>query len=284
MKNILVPTDFSACATYATSAAFELAKFHGATVHLYTNLKIQYNWAELSEEAQKTYPDDLQKVHNTQVLLKEWERKAEEQGIALKTNWSAGKLIEHVEAYTKVYSIDFMVMGSHGVSGKNEYFIGSNTQKVIRMVHCPVLVIKSPLSKELMKNVLFVSNFAPSEQKAFEYFLDFVRPFNPTVHLLQVNTSSWFGQPYVLAKSLMNDFKALCKDLVCRTHFHRDWSVDSGARFLAKEVDADLIAISNQNRHPLKRMFSGSNVEALVNHAEAPVLSIDFPAVLEEVS
>ncbi|MFT7452175.1 MAG: nucleotide-binding universal stress UspA family protein, partial [Patescibacteria group bacterium] len=51
---------------------------------------------------------------------------------------------------------------------------------------------------------------------------------------------------------------------------------DAGIRHLSDELGADLIAISNEKRHPIKRIFSGSNVEALVNHAEIPILSIDF--------
>jgi nucleotide-binding universal stress UspA family protein len=73
----------------------------------------------------------------------------------------------------------------------------------------------------------------------------------------------------------MNDFKAMCGQLDCKVHFHRDWTVDAGIRHLSEGIGADLIAISNEQRHPLKRIFTGSNVEALVNHSDIPVLSID---------
>lgn len=281
MKNILVPTDFSACATFATKAAFELAKFYDATIHLYSKINIHYDWIHLSPEEQKQYPEDLQKIHNTELLLNEWVRKAKEQNIKLESTWSPGKLLDDIKAYIENYQIDFIVMGSHGSSGKNEFFIGSNTQKVVRLVHCPVMVIKKELSNNTLSKVVFASDFSEKEKKAFRYFLDFVRPFKPEVHLLQVNTSSWFGQPYILAKSAMDDFKAICGDLTCYTHFYRDWSVDAGIRHLSEDIGADLIAVSNQIRHPLKRIFSGSNVEALVNHADAPVLSIDFPSMKE---
>ncbi|MBK7409888.1 MAG: universal stress protein [Saprospirales bacterium] len=41
-------------------------------------------------------------------------------------------------------------------------------------------------------------------------------------------------------------------------------------------MHADLIGISNHERHPLKRILVGSNVEALINHSKLPVLVIDY--------
>ena len=37
---------------------------------------------------------------------------------------------------------DLIVMGSHGKGGFNQAFLGSNTEKVIRMANVPVLTIK----------------------------------------------------------------------------------------------------------------------------------------------
>lgn len=281
MKNILVPTDFSACATHATRAAFDIAEYYGACVHLYTNTDVHRDWANWNATEKQEHPKDIQKVRNAEVLLEQWAQRAKARGIQFKSAWSSGNLIRFIKDYVESYSVDFIVMGSHGASGKNEYFIGSNTQKVVRLVHCPVMVIKNEISSRTLRKVAFASNFDESEKKAFQYLLDFVRPFQPEIHLLQINTASWFTQPYSLVKAAMEDFKAMCGKLKCYTHFYRDWTVDAGIRHLSQDIGADLIAISNQKRHPLKRMFSGSNVEALVNHAEVPVLSIDFPATIK---
>ncbi len=276
MKNIFVPTDFSACAANATAVALDLADYYGATLHLYSKIDIRYDWNNLSDEQKAQFPEDLQLIHNTELLFKEWEDKAKEKGIAIKTIWSAGKLIENIKNYCSNYAIDFMVIGSHGASGKNEFFIGSNTQRVVRRVHCPVMIVKEDLSHYSINKVVFASNFDESEKKAFQYLLDFLLPFNPEIHLVSIDTASWFGQPYVLMKGAMDDFKAMCSDYSCQTHFFRDWSPDAGIRHFSEEIGADLIAISNQERHPIKRIFAGSNVETLVNHAKIPILSIDF--------
>lgn len=278
MKNILVPTDFSACAAFATEAAFELAAIHQATIHLYNKVDIPEKWINWSNEEKEANPEALHKVKNAIILLDSWKQKAIEKGISINTFYSGGNLLKNIQHYVAEKDIDFIVMGSHGAGGKNDYLIGSNTQKVVRLVHCPVLVIKNKPSESPIRKVVFASEFNQEEKKAFHYLLDLVRPLQPEIHLVQINTSSWFGQPYVLVKSVMEDFKQMCGDLKCFTHFYKDWSVDAGVRHFSEEIDADLIVLSNQLRHPIKRLFRGSNVEALVNHADLPVLSIDFPS------
>jgi nucleotide-binding universal stress UspA family protein len=268
MKNILVPTDFSACAKNATYAALDLAMSHHATLHLITVLN--NDGTNASEAAQQK--------HNAEILMMEWKEIAAEKRVNIKTEYASGNLIECIRQYIQEHHIDFVVMGSHGVSGKQEYFIGSNAQKVIRAIHSPVLIIKKKLASIRIHKVVFASNFNTTDKEPFQYLLNFVAPFHPEIHLLQINTSGWFNEPYPLVKEAMDDFKAMCGQLDCKVHFHRDWTIDAGIRHLSEGIGADLVAISNQQRHPLKRIFTGSNVEALVNHSDIPVLSIDLGA------
>ncbi len=280
MKNILVPTDFSACASHATYAAMELAAAYRGTLHLYSVVDSPKGWSEMTDGERSKHPEVIQSIHNTKVLLQEWEQIAKKKNAPIVTGWIHGDLVDQIKTYVLSHQIDFLVMGSHGASGKKDYLIGSNTQKVVRSVHIPVLIIKEKVKDYRIKKVVFASNFDTSEKKAFQYLLDFVKPFKPEIYLTQINTTSWFGQPYTLVKAAMEDFKAMCSaDQPCKTYFYKDWSIDAGVRHLSEELDADMIAISNQQRHPLKRIFTGSNVEALVNHAQIPVLSIDLKDV-----
>lgn len=277
MKNILVPTDFSATASNAINVAFDLANDFNATIHLFTCLDIDPQWKNLSEEEKSKRSEEQQKIHNAKTLLQEWVNLAKERNIPITTSYTGGVLKVKILEAIEENDIDFIVMGSHGTSGKNEFFIGSNTQKVVRGVHCPVLVIKEDLKDYVIDKMIFVSNFDEKELDAFQYFLDFTAGIDAEIHLVEINTSNWYSQPNYLVKKSMEKFAERCKDRVCKTHFFRDWSVDAGVRRLTREIGADLIAISNQSRHPIKRMTAGSNVEMLINHAKVPVLSIDFP-------
>ena len=279
MKNILVPTDFSACASDAAEVAFQLAERFDAKVHFFSNLTIDPKFLEASESERENYPEVLQTIYNTNILFKDLAKKAQIKNIEFEARWNGGKLVDNVKNYVQLYNIDFIVMGSHGTSGKNEFFIGSNTQKVVRVVHCPVLIVKDEIKIFDLKKVVFASTYNPEDKAILQYLLNLVKPYKPEIHLLEVNTSSWFSQPYILVKESMRDFKEMCHGFEVKTHFFRDWTVEAGIRHMTEEIGADLVAISNMKRNPLKRIFAGSNVEALLNHSSIPVLSIDFPKV-----
>ena len=125
--------------------------------------------------------------------------------------------------------------------------------------------------------VVFASSFLENERVPFLQFKDFVKHFVPEIHLVEIHTSSLLDPPYFLSHEAMEEFRSLCAPFRCETHIHRNFNVERGIRAFAEEVGARLIGISNHNRHPLKRMLAGSNVEALINHSSIPVLSIDYP-------
>lgn len=285
MKNILVPTDFSACADNAINLGFAFAEFFDAELYLINTIEdLPKDWEEMTKEEKDSLPEKKKLEENANVLFLNWKKRAEREGIRLTTIISSGKFIQNLQQQVEVINADFVVMGSHGASGKNEYFIGSNTQKAIRKLHVPVFVIKNPMKDYAFKNVVFASNFEANEKESFLKFLDFIKWFTPqTIHLLSINTSDWFSQPSFLMREAMKDFKKLCGDINCKSHFYRASSVDAGIRNFTDEVNADLVVISNRYRSPIKRIFQGSNVEALVNHSQVPVLSVDFKDELVEI-
>jgi len=272
MKNILVPTDFSECASNATEYAIALSKILDAQIFLFTTLDIPKSWkdGELS-------PEQIQNIKNEKVLLQQWQKQAKEENVEIKTFITGGNFLENLEQQVNEVNADFVIMGSHGVSGKQEYFIGSNTQKAVRKLHLPIIVIKNPVTDFGLKNVVFASSFNENEKVAFQYLLDFLKPFSPeTIHLLSIKTSGWFSQSRLLMEEAMKDFQEMSLMYKSNTHLLQSFSIDAGVRKFSEEINADMIAVSHLERNTLSRIFTGSNVEALVNHAERPVLCIDI--------
>lgn len=266
MKNILAPTDFSACAGYAETAAIELAARFGAKVYFVHILSPGPYETEMPEWAEKK--------SGHEALLREIALRYK--GSAVETACLEGPFLDLLDIFVKQKGIDLVVMGSHGASGKSEYFIGSNTQHVVRRIHAPVLVIKDPIHPLAFKNVVFASRFNESEREPFLRFKHLVKHFAPHVHLVAIHTSSFFEPPYIVTKSAMEEFQSLCEPLTSELHIFRELNIEEGIRIFSESVRADLIGISNYERHPFKRMLVGSNVEALVNHSSLPVLTIDY--------
>lgn len=274
MKNILVPTDFSACANNALDVGVGMAKTFNAQLHVLTKMDLPKDWDQIKSHEKVQFAEPLQQVENTSILLKHIKDKHSE--VDIKTSIVQGKLSNAIKQYVLEHGIDFVVMGSHGSNGKSEFFIGSNTQKIVRTIHCPILVVKDKMESLNFDKVIFASAFDERDKAAFLHFKEWIKPFLPEIHLVNIHTSSMFDPPYFLTKETMDDFKKLCNPFTCFTHIHRNFTIERGIRSFAEEIGAQLIVVSNHYRNPFKRMVRGSTVEALVNHAGIPVLSIDY--------
>lgn len=270
---ILVPTDFSVFSMYAVDAAILLAeKTNGEIllVHAFNPPNIGFD--DMPMES-KVVQSILKKRKTKMNIL---ENKISAKQIPVSTELINNNIPDSIAYLDSSFNSDLIIMGSHGVSGKEEWFIGSNTQKVVRKLHKNVLVLKQPLSNLNFQKACYVSNLDLSSKAAFIDFMNFIKIFDvKNIDVLTIDTSSYFSQPTVLIKALAKDFKEIAEDFNVNVVFYQDYTVAAGVDHFTAENDIHIIGISNKERHRLKRIFQGSNVEMIINHSDIPVLSID---------
>lgn len=278
MKNILTLTDFSTVAENAVESAFIFANKYGCHLTIFHNsqkgelAKYHMNTAGLT---------NLNSIENTDNInlapINKWKYWAQKHQVNSTIVIGSGKIKDNVEQITKNQKIDLVIMGSTGAGGKDEYIWGSNTEKVIDEIDCPVLVIKRPMSDYRIDNIVFASSFDTNEQEVFQYALNLLSPPKDCViHLLSIDTLSYFTQPTVVMKEAMKNYETLAKPYKAISHFYKDYSIDSGIRHFLEEVQPDILIMSNKNTNPLKKFIKGSNTTRAVNHADFPVLTIDY--------
>lgn len=273
---ILCPTDFSTVATYAFDAACLLARQLKAELHLFHNTSATATLVnEFDEEIYAPYQHAIVVAAEEQLAL--LKKEASKRKVAVDTHLSSGDFLNNIQELIAQMPIDFVVMGSHGASGKREWLIGSNAQKVVRKIHTNILIIKEPLTELRLEKAVFATGLLPEDQKAFRNFLDLTALLNiREVHLLSIHTSGIFNPPQIVMQEALKDFAAITEGYTCKTHYYEDISVEAGIRHFTQEHRMDLIAIANHPRSPLRRIFSGNTVEMVVNHARVPVLSVDY--------
>lgn len=168
-------------------------------------------------------------------------------------------------------------MGSSVAGGKKEYVWGSNTEKIVKHVDIPVMVIKKPIKKYTLNNIVFASSFDTNERDILKYALNLLQPpKDAVIHLLSVDTSSFFTQPMGLMKTAMKEIETLVEPYNTKSHFYVDYSIEAGIRHFLEEVQPDILIMSNKNEKPIKRFLSGNNTIRAINHSDFPVLSIDY--------
>ena len=277
-QHILVPIDFSECSIQAFESALSLAVELNADVSVLHCMDLPSGWENWPHRAKDENPFLLEREKKATGDLKQLYDRVVERGLKAKTHLSTLSVSEAVEEKLKTDAIDLVVMGSHGVSAKQEYFIGSNAQKVLRKIKVPLLVLKSGLPTPVnFKRGLFASSLIEADKEALLRFAEFGKSFGmEELHIVAVDTANYFSQPGFIMIEAIKGFKESISGLEVFTSFQKDTSVEAGVRHYSEAKEIDLIGISNREKNPIKRIFIGSNVEMLINHCPAPVMSLDW--------
>jgi len=178
---------------------------------------------------------------------------------------------------------DLIVMGSHGLSGYNNFFIGSNTEKIVRRANAPVLTIKDEIEDFTIKKMVFASNFLDESYQAFEKIKYFADLYNAHIDLLKVITPKNFESTPVSQKLIKNFVKKFnLKNYAANIYNAHD--IEKGIIDFSDVQEADLIAIETHGRTGFAHLINGSLAEDLVKHETKPVLSIKMQNPPEYVS
>lgn len=271
MKRILVPTDFSKNAEYALKVAAQIARKNNSEIILLHMLELPHQGSDAINGGSAI----------PQIML--YKEKAIEKledlmdvdfldGINVSEIIQFEKAFEGILSISKKNGVDLIVMGSHGVSGFEEMFIGSNTEKVVRTSEIPVLVIKNEVPSFEVKNMVFASDFSPEISKPFEKLLEFATIFGAHLNLVMINTPNSFKSTAV-AEKIMAEFVGKYNLSNYSLNIYNDVNVEKGILNFATKVNADLIGMCTHGRTGFSHFFNGSISEDLVNHTVRPVIT-----------
>lgn len=276
MKNILVPVDFSDCSDQALDQAIFMAKTIGAKLHIYHVGDLHPNWAALSETDRAAYRENLEKTGRIEAGLEKRRSLAEAAGVEVQAGFTHGHVIEQIVDYTRRFDMDLVVIGTHGMSGYRDWIIGSNAQKILRQVDCPVLLIKKKPGNPRFGRLAFVSDFQQAHRQAFAQALDVAEWFQAEIWLINMDEPGYFHDPAMLLLESMRAFQeeALSRGLACQIRRLTSGSLEDGLRQAIAEHGIDLVVLPTKGRSPLARLFLSSMAEAVANNLDVPVMTI----------
>lgn len=271
MKKILVPTDFSGQADYALHVASRLAKRHRYEIYLLHMLELPIN----EIDALSSHSDLPEAMFYMKLARKRFDEVLEKPFLK---NLKVHEIVKFHQAFDgiidtcKEYKIDLIIMGSHGVSGFKEMFIGSNTEKVVRTSDIPVLVIKNYHKTFKVNNFIYASDFTEENKEPFKKAMKFAKLVDATMHLLMINTPNKFLTTDE-ADSRMQNFMKGVRFKNYTINIYNDYTIEKGILNFAHHIDAGLIGMSTHGRKGIAHFFNGSISEDLVNHAKRPVIT-----------
>ena len=273
MNRILVPIDFSEEAKKAGKVAASIAKKTNSEIILLHMFDIPADTIDATTGSNNQ--GGAQNIYYMKGIHREFEKFMALpffDGLNVVEAVRFRKAFEGVIEESKDRDVDMIVMGSQGATGLKEMLVGSNTEKVVRNSHIPVLVIKQDVDDFEVNDIVFATDFGNDSKKSFQNVIDYANMFDAKLHLLFINTIYNFESTKVLndrLKSFISGFELDNYTL----NIYSDKTIEEGILNFSNEIDADIIAINTHKRSGLYQLFSNNIGKDLANHALRPVMT-----------
>lgn len=195
MKKILLPTDFSEAATNAFVHALEFAKIvkaelillHTFEIPVYDSQFFPENYASIYSSIElakfEMFKDEIPKLRTIAT-----ERKLDD--IVIKHRLMDGDLIYNLKNAVEEDQIDFVIMGTTGVSDWTKFFTGSNTSSVISEVQVPVLCVPADAKYKKIKTIGFTTRYREKDKAELRKILKIAKKTDAKVKSLYVKASN----------------------------------------------------------------------------------------------
>lgn len=138
-KKILIATDGSKRTANAVNKGLDIARVQSSTVHVvyvvdtvtFTSIPMDVTWENMYQLLREEGEEAVNAV------------KEMGQGLNVETHVLEGNPAIEITKFAKDNGIDLIIVGTLGKSGIDRILLGSVAEKIIRVAHCPVLVVKS---------------------------------------------------------------------------------------------------------------------------------------------
>lgn len=269
MKKILVPCDFSEPAVEAFQFAVDLAIHSGGSISVLTVIdlpvvvygaSIDMPAYDFSSDMHKGLEEEAKK--NYKKMTKKLAKGFTNVSFSVITGPTALTICDFVDDN----KIDLVVMGTHGASGFKEFFVGSNTEKIVRFSKVPVFAIRKAIALSSIKNMVFPTSLHLDQSdfvKKVKVLQDF---FDATLHILHINTPVNF-----IRDSELETYSKHFKFTNFTLNVRNDRYEPDGIIAFVKEIKADMLVMATHGRKGLSHFIAGSITEDVVNHVSCPV-------------
>ena len=272
MKTIVVAIDFSDCSINALEHALSIARNAKKNILMvWVNKdpklkdKFEENGKDVSREVIKQFDE----------LIKKYKDDLPE-GCKITYKIRTGKVYKEIVAEAVGSDAFLVVTGTHGASGFEEFWIGSNANKIISESPCPVITIRHSIDihRPLRKIVCPLDSTLETRQKV--PLVAYLATTNDAVvHLLCIYTSKVKamirqvdGYADQVEKYFVNEGVKYKRDAIFVDNI-TDGTID-----YAKKVDANLIAIMTEQETTTANIWLGTYASQMVNRSSFPVLSV----------
>ena len=293
-NNILCATDLSDLSAIAISSGVALAKEFNAKLFVchIVDLSTTAAYGDIIFAPLELQNKTIGYTHE------QLERIMQNQTIEWKPLVTAGHPPDEISKFVAMHQIDLVVSATHGRSGLKRFFLGSVTERLMRILPCPLLIVRSPEDVEApagefslgFKKILVGCDFSSFSDLAFQYGLSLAQDFESELHLVHVMETPIYkdglmlgGSPGVSAeKSLYDQLNEKMSQMIPEDSVV--WCQPKTVLLAGRPYEEiikysllnsiDLIVLGIRGRNLIEVLMTGSTTDRVSRQGPCPVLSV----------
>ncbi len=184
-----------------------------------------------------------------------------------------GKVYREIVNQVDSFEDAVVSASTHGASGFEELFVGSNALKIMAATEQPVFTVRTTIPEQIKKIVVPIKLHLDTRQKA-PHVADLAELFGAELHVISISTRNNkrdLARLESYSKQVCNYFEARNLQIVAKTLVGE--SLPSLTCNYSEAIDADLITIMSSAIDKWN-VFLGSYAQQMLKTATVPLLSI----------
>ena len=190
-KKIMCAVDFSDFSNIVLTYGRSLASEYGSTLCLCHILSETHMVSSIGH-SYIHYPDiQTGRVESAREMLG---KMAEKLDVECEVIVSSGHIADEINQIVQKNNIDMVIAATHGGSGIKRFLIGSVTDRLVKILKCPLLVLHakekhltSVVAENIkLKRILVGCDFSSDSSLAFDYALSLAQEFQTQLYLAHV--------------------------------------------------------------------------------------------------
>ncbi|MBX2872512.1 MAG: universal stress protein [Saprospiraceae bacterium] len=278
IRNILVPTDFSAVSANAYDFAHDLALRNEGAIKV---VHISHPSFDTMNPMGTYVPGSFEEIKRKQ--LHEFLGAAKHRNplgsgskrIPVEADVTIGFATEEIIRMSKEDGVDMIVMGTTGEGGFLNKLVGSVSSRVAQQAWCPVMLIPKNYQLQPFKNILYASNNQAMDEVMIREMVDFAIFHQANIHLIHVKENN--KTPFRVARSVFEEIvQNSAPNLSYSYSVVESQSVFQGIQSYIKKHDIDLLSMVTSHRSFVGELFHKSLTKQMVFELDIPLLVLHF--------
>lgn len=271
MKKLLVAVDFSECSINALEHAITIAHKAEANLEMAFVIKPE-STREMFTEGPQTLGAMVKDKFDE--LVEKYQPQLGKNKITYTI--AEGKIYKEIVRLSNHKDVFLVIIGTHGASGFEEFWIGSNAYRIVMACAKPTISIRGGVNikRNLEKIVLPIDRTTETRQKVpFTSYIASI--FNAEIHILAVYSTEVADIRRLVDGYCEQVMEHLEEENIryVLEQVESENLTDSTIEY-AHKVNANLIAVMTEQEKTTKNLLLGPYAQQMVNHSPFPVLCI----------